>query len=210
LDGIQFDDLTRGLAGVVSRRRALSGLGAGFALASLLTGGAAAQTRWHGYKKGKKGKKGKKAKKRNKPLVLNQFGCVNIGGQCRGEGANCCSGICQGNKPKPGENDKSTCVGHNAGACTPQNDACILDFPESARCNPAIEQAFCFVTTGGGSFCGNTSGASAEGNCRLCAKDKDCEALGFPPGSACIPFNAGACTGDCAGRGDLACLPPGI
>src|SRR5262249_54707981 len=85
MDGTRLDNLSRGLARALSRRT-LSGLGVGVALASLLPNGGVAKTSPQRLKKGKKGK-GKK----HRPLVLNQFGCVNVGGSCHGDGANCCS-----------------------------------------------------------------------------------------------------------------------
>ena len=42
-----------------------------------------------------------KHKKRNKP-DNNAFGCLNVGQHCNGKDDKCCSGICDGKKPKKG------------------------------------------------------------------------------------------------------------
>src|SRR5690349_9471959 len=125
LDGTQFDALTRELARVLSRRTVAS-LSVSIGAALLLPVGSVGKVHPHRYKKGKKGNKHKKHKRHNAPLVFNQFGCVEVGGRCQGNSANCCSGICQGKKPKHGERDKSVCVGHNVGACTPASSECLI------------------------------------------------------------------------------------
>src|SRR5262245_17883221 len=62
------------------------------------------------------GAKRKKGKRKRKPLALNEFGCVNVGGVCRGKNRVCCSGHCQGKKPKPGQRDRRRCVAHDTGS----------------------------------------------------------------------------------------------
>jgi hypothetical protein len=207
MDGIQFDMLSRGLARALSRRR-LGGLSIGLGLASLLPSGSLSARGPRPDKHGHHGHKGKKHKKhRNTPLVLNQFGCLDVGGRCQGNSANCCSGVCQGTKPKRGENDKSVCVAHNQDGCTPERNGCVVGTALSA-CNPANPVAFCLVTTGNAGFCGNVAGLSPA-NCQLCTKDTDCVAFGFPPGSACVLFDGG-CSSNCPTTGTRACIPPGI
>jgi hypothetical protein len=199
MDGSRFDAATRSLAKGVSRRLALAGMIGALATPSRFQIGVAR-------------KKKKKPGKKSSPLRLNQFGCVDVGSPCRGNGANCCSGLCQGVKPRPGKKDSSRCVGHNEDSCTPARNRCTVADPASAACNPANAAAFCTVTTGNGVFCASNAGIS-EANCRPCARDSDCTAAGFPVGSACIVVSGGGpgCVGlTCVSSGGRACAPPGI
>lgn len=151
-----------------------------------------------------------RAKKKAKP---NQFGCLNVGQPCGGKDSKCCSGICQGKKPKKGKKDKSRCAGHNEGGCSPERNVCTVADPAVSNCNASNETAVCFVTTGSGVFCGNVAIFSEVTNCRVCAHDSDCTGGGFPPGSACVLLSGGgpACTAfDCAETNFRACVPPGI
>ena len=59
----------------------------------------------------------------------------------------------------------------------------------------------CYKTTGNGSFCAAEMGAA----CADCRKDKDCETLGFPAGSACVLANGKFCPACVAGT---MCVPP--
>src|SRR5215217_4005502 len=61
--------------------------------------------------------KGRKKTKKSPPPTLNACGCVDVGQACQGDSALCCSGICQGAPPRPGQVDTSVCVAHNAGIC---------------------------------------------------------------------------------------------
>jgi hypothetical protein len=163
MDAAGFDTLARSLQRHIARRTALGVLGGG--LAALLTrvgpGDASAR---------------KKQKHKKKPK-LNEFGCVNVGGKCRGKNGLCCSGICQGKKPKKGKKDKSKCVAHNTGGCQPGEDACnAVDVP----CNGGSGfPGLCLRTTGQAGFCGGST------DCRDCRKDSDCEATDGP-GAACV------------------------
>lgn len=178
-----FDTLTQSLIGVTTRRgflRPLLALGAIPGIQAVIPFAAAAK------KKHKKHKKNKKLKK-------NAFGCVDFGNACKGNDDNCCSGICDGKKPKKGKKDKSKCVAHNEGRCEPGFDACL---GVEAECGTA---GFCFQTTGKAGFC-----ATGTGVCSDCARDTDCEALGAPPGSACV-----VCQIACPETGGTVCFPPG-
>jgi hypothetical protein len=117
------------------------------------------------------------AKKRRK-LVFNQFGCVNLGGKCRGNDANCCSGICEGKKPKKGKKDKSRCAGHDASTCQAGQDACAGEFVACA--SRRSEFARCVTTTGNAPYC------AGDVFCRSCARDADCLQEDFESGAACI------------------------
>jgi hypothetical protein len=115
---------------------------------------------------------------KKKKLKRNSFGCVDVGKACRGKDANCCSGICDGKKPKKGQKDKSRCVAHDEGGCQADQDVCVEG--EGSDC-PNNPEASCWRTTGKGSFCG--FGGSSD--CADCARDVDCEA-DFGAGAACV------------------------
>jgi hypothetical protein len=196
MDDRRFDAWTTTVAaGLSSRRTALIGLASaasGLMTARLVTVADAK----------------KRKKKRKKKLVRNEFGCVDVGGKCRGNDGNCCSGVCQGKKPKKGKKDKSLCVAHNTGVCSLELDICVTGDGQESACGTA---AVCAATTGKAAFC-----ASQEDvDCRICSTDQDCEAQGFPIGSACIILTGGECVGednDCNGVGGssgTACAGPG-
>jgi hypothetical protein len=147
----------------------------------------------------------KRKHKRKKPkLRRNEFGCVNVGGHCLGNSANCCSGICEGQKPKQGKKDSSVCVAHDtADICFPDNDTCVLG--GGVLCNLDVENCVCLLTTGNAGFCGDFSGGHDE-KCRVCAKDSDCQPE-FGPGAACVVFG-GFCSAACADTGRTACIRP--
>lgn len=164
MDAAGFDTLARSLQRQSARRTALGVLGGG--LTALLTRIGLDQT---------DAKKGKNKKKKPK---LNEFGCVNVGGTCRGKNGLCCSGICQGKKPKKGQKDKSKCVAHNTGGCQPGEDACnSVDVP-CGMGGPGLF-GLCLRTTGQAGFCGGST------FCQDCRKDSDCEAT-RGPGAACV------------------------
>ncbi len=144
-----------------------------------------------------------RAKKRNKKLRFNEFGCVNVGGKCRGKDGVCCSGICRGKKPKKGQKDTSRCLAHHEGICTQGQDVCTHGIGLATRCSLNNPSCFCFTTTGHAGFCG----APSANACVLCRADPDCVTFGFPQGSACVRVDpAGSC--NCAPTGDRACVPP--
>jgi hypothetical protein len=173
MDAMLFDRLTRLLIAGTSRRTLLR-------LATAALGLAVARVP---ATVGAKGKNKKKPK-------LNEYGCVNVGGKCRGKDALCCSGICQGKKPKKGKRDKSKCVAHNASTCQAGQISCA---GPPVACG---DNGFCLQTTGKASFCGAFSGACAD-----CTKDTDCEATAGE-GAACI-----VCPGQCPDSGGRACYP---
>ena len=135
----------------------------------------------------------KKNRKKKRP-EKNEFGCLDLGKKCNGKNNKCCSGVCQGKKPKKGKKDKSECIAHDAGTCQADEDSCLFD---STPCG-TDEFSRCFRTTGKASFCGNL----VAGDCVACARDTDCEPV-FGPGAACV-----ICDG-CLVFGVTACFPPG-
>jgi hypothetical protein len=166
VDATRFDNLARALDRQTPRRTALGVFGGG--LAGLLTrlglDEAAAKKR-----------------KRKKKLKKNEFGCVNVGGKCRGKDAHCCSGICQGKKPKKGKKDTSKCLAHNVLDCEAGADTCLEN-----KVIPCGTSGRCYQTTGQASFCGGVGA-----NCFGCTKDVECEAS-KGPGAACV-----VCPGGC-------------
>jgi hypothetical protein len=181
LNGHHFDDLIRSLS--ASRR-------------SLLSGGLALAAGWLGvFDATAKNKRKKKSQK-------NAFRCLNVGQKCAGKNGKCCSGICQGKKPKKGKKDRSTCVAHNAGICVAEADSCTVG---EVQCKPSNPSCLCTLTTGNAGVCAAFSGGTA-GHCRVCRKDTDCEPE-FGPGAACLVMG-GACTPLCLATGRTACAPP--
>jgi hypothetical protein len=130
-----------------------------------------------------------KKNKRKKPKK-NEFGCLDVGKKCGGKDSKCCSGLCQGKKPKRGKRDKSKCIGHNAGSCQAGFDVCLGVIAECST------EGFCFQTTGNASFC-----AGGTGVCTDCRKDTDCEELGAGPGAACV-----VCASECPQTGGTVCF----
>lgn len=201
MDDRHFDEFTKVVTRGQASRRATF-----LALASAMLGGLAARFPESAAAK-------KRKKKRKKKLALNEFGCVDIGGKCRGSSGACCSGVCQGKKPKKGKKDKSVCVDHNVGGCTLERDSCLTGDAELSACN---ENAICTATTGKAAFCASFVDISLGNNCRVCATDPDCEDQGFPPGSACVILSGGVVCindSDCAGvngSSGTACLAPGV
>jgi hypothetical protein len=176
MDGHQFDLLSRWVVTSTSRRATRRALAAGAIVIGL----------------GRFGQDETEAKRnRKKKLKKNEFGCVNVGGKCRGKDSVCCSGICQGKKPKKGKQDKSKCVAHNAGACQAGQIGCA---GPPVACG---DNGFCLQTTGNASFCGTLVGVCAD-----CTKDTDCEAT-QGEGAACIVV----CPGQCPDSGGRGCFP---
>jgi hypothetical protein len=160
VEGTRFDLLAR-MLGRRSRRNVLSGLAATLGLTVV------------GVPGGKAGNGGKHTKKSK--LNRNAYGCVDVGKPCRGNSANCCSGLCNGKKPKKGKADRSRCVAHNTANCQPGLDACK---GVDATCGTG---GICLATTGKASFCGDPD----TDVCVACTRDTDCEAL-LGPGAACV------------------------
>ncbi len=190
MDQNRFDAVTRTISSLPSRRdllRGLAGAGLGLGIARLPELVEAK-------------KKRKKRKKVKKPQP-NQFGCLEVGDACSSE-ADCCSGICEGTR-------KKTCQSHGTGTC-PQDRAGIClstaDDVPFLKCNNG-GACFCYTTTAGSSFCGDRGPVLGDAaSCADCQTDADCDALGFPEGSACAPVGTGYCAGECASG--MACLAP--
>lgn len=126
MDHTHFDAFTRSV-GTASRRkfgRALAGGGLGALLGSAFGALDVEAKKKRHKKKGKKRTDTQQtppagAPPEVPPLAINQFGSVEVGQPCRGDGALCCSGICQGAAPAEGQTDTSRCIAHNASICAP-------------------------------------------------------------------------------------------
>jgi hypothetical protein len=185
----RFADLTHALISLPSRREVLRGLaGAGFGLSLARLPHAAAA-------------KKKRKRKKKKKATPNAFGCLNVGQPCQGDNAQCCSGICEGTKPKKGKPDKSQCVGHDASICTASSNICTTGV--AAVCDATNLLCGCVLTTGNAPFCGDFTGGGDQ-LCRDCNQDTDCEEE-FGAGAACVVFG-GVCGELCPDTG-RACVP---
>lgn len=141
--------------------------------------------------------KHKRKKKKNRKPETNAFGCLNVGQHCNGNDSSCCSGVCDGKKPKKGKKDKSTCVAHNVGPCQDAFDICA---GVAVPCSVG-DLGGCFKTTGNAPFCG-----AGDTPCVPCKRDTDCVALGFGVGAACV-----VCNFLCAAEsGGTMCIAAGV
>jgi hypothetical protein len=120
-----------------------------------------------------------------------------------GRSAKCCSGICQGKKPKKGKQDRSTCVALDASIWAANADSSISDV--TVACNPRNPNCFCVLTTGNAGVCGQFTGGP-DGHCRVRAKNTDCQA-GFGTGVAYLGLGR-VCTAIGAATGGTACVRP--
>ena len=179
MDGSRFDSLTRALGDNSSRRSVVAALVAAFGLAALFGDRLEAEAN--------------RRRKRNRAKP-NAFGCLNVGQKCRGKDLKCCSGLCQGKKPKKAEKDTSRCVGHHASTCRADQQRPECGGAEDSRCTNATGiPGLCAVTTGNAGYCLH------DVDCYPCRKDTDCEPF-CGAGAACIP-----CAGLCANHGGTAC-----
>jgi hypothetical protein len=204
-----FAFVTRALARLPSRRDVLRGItGVGLGLGTLnLVDSAGARKKDKPWKKDRPRRKVDRRGARR--LIFNEYGCVNVGKPCRGNNANCCSGICEGKAPRKGKPDRSRCVAHNASICTGSSSLCSTGIPPA--CNPNSAMSTCVRTTGNAGFCADfKTGSESQGAsyyCRDCSKDIDCQAE-FGPGAACVVYD-GICSQFCTATGGTACMPAG-
>jgi hypothetical protein len=176
MDASRFDDVVRLLTNAPSRRGVLAGLATAVPGLTLPAVGDAG-----------------KGKKRKKKVKRNEFGCVNVGGKCRGKDALCCSGLCEGKKPKKRKRDKSRCVAHDVGDCQAGENTCDGPAPCTTTTGASGD---CFRTTGNTAYCSAGSDTGAA-----CTTDDECLS-DCGPGSACI-FN---CAGNPVCKGlDISC-----
>jgi len=141
-----------------------------------------------------------KKRKRKQKLKKNAFGCIDVGKPCRGKDSHCCSGICQGKKPKRGERDRSHCAAHGEDQC--QNGQNLTGCGgQTVNCTTSTgDVGACRTTTGKAGYC------AADGQCRQCARDADCRPF-CGPEAACVVCEAATCEfgTQCVGPADDGC-----
>jgi len=137
-------------------------------------------------------------KRRRKAVRVNEFGCVDAGKLCKTD-AQCCSSVCRGKK------GRRRCRAHHTGTC-PQSSPgqCLDPLPVEAGCN-GLSGCGCWGTTAGSTACVTDIPSGVE-FCTDCTTDADCEAIGFPAGSVCVPRHLGGCAGSCPSN--RSCMPP--
>jgi hypothetical protein len=184
MEAQRFDYIARIFSRATARRRLLFGLGLS-PFAGLIA------ARQMGETEAKK--KRRKPKKAPKP-VFNEFGCLDVGQPCQGKSALCCSGVCQGKKPKKGKRDKSRCVAHDASTCLAgqRSDSCGGSVDELCTTSTGVANGACNTTTGNAGYC------HASTACFACATDAECKPV-CGERAACL-----TCT-TCAGTGGTMC-----
>jgi hypothetical protein len=146
----------------------------------------------------KKKRKHRKRKKRLPTATPNEFGCIGVGDRCQ-DAAQCCSGICDGRK------GEKTCRAHHTGTCPQGGEGqCTNQDPSLDACNGTAD-CFCSRTTAGSDVCVAYAPSGAD-FCTDCVTDANCEAIGYPAGSVCLPLHEGMCAGAC--ESNRACFPP--
>lgn len=184
MDDSRFDRFTRALTMAPSRRLALQGLAA--TVLGLAPGSPPSAVH---------------AGKRKTKLQFNRFACVDVGDKCRGRDEVCCSGICQGKKPKKGKKDRSRCVAHDTGGCQAGQQGSFCGGANVDCTTSAGIDGVCDTTTGNAGYCAFTT------TCSPCRKDADCRPV-CGAGAACV--RCATCLDDggtrCVGTGPEACL----
>lgn len=181
----QFDSLSRSISRLLSRRALTATLG----MAAL---GGWSPTEARRKKKKKKKNRGNGGGNdggnngggNGQQVVLNPFGCVDVGNFCQ-SGDQCCSGICTDAQCQA--HDVSTCVtGQQDVVCGGTNVFCQA---------PNGNDGLCTTTTGNAGYC------LGDRECFACSKDADCTTI-CGPDAACA-----VCTG-CTATGGTACVGP--
>lgn len=185
MNGSRLATLARLTRSAPSRRdilRGLAGAGLGLSVARL---GAAVEA-----------KQKRKHKRKERKPTPNAFGCLDVGQPCRGDDGTCCSGICEGEKPRKGKKDTSRCAAHDSVTCQPGE--------RETQCGGA-ELVLCTTSTGFAGQCNTTTGNAgfclASGVCFSCVTDAECQQV-CGARAACLQ-----CT-DCVQYGGTMCGSP--
>jgi hypothetical protein len=189
MDAKHFDDVARQFAHATVHRRLLAGLAmspfAGFLAARQAVDVVA--------------KKKRRKKRKTKKPQPNEYGCLDVGKPCNGDGDMCCSGICEGTKPKKGKKDTSRCVAHDTGGCQAgvRQQSCSATPVPDIRCTTSTgnPEGYCNTTTGNAAYC------VFDADCFPCRKDADCQAF-CGPRAACIRCDS------CPETGGTSCAHP--
>lgn len=211
MDEARFDDLTRSLAEIASRRwivRRLASVALGAVLAGLGLEAAAAQEAARCHKLGKKCERGDKccAGKCKHSKCRCTGGMKPCKGACIPDYECCDDGNCQADETC----FKGSCVcrgGTCGGVCCPAGEACVGGSCGSCPAGTQLCAGNIF-SCGPGCFCGTSvEGATAcvtnVGSSCSCSTDADCTArLGKP--AICLPV--GGICGSC-GDPNTSCVP---
>jgi hypothetical protein len=128
-------------------------------------------------------------------LKVNTFGCVRAGGRCRGRDKNCCSGVCNGKRPRNGKRDRSRCQARSVGGCPEGLMSFGCGGAVSLECSIGGGEGVCHTATGAAGFCGRGF------ECAACGHDRDCQRLDlFGPDAACVVCPT------CVAEGGTACV----
>ncbi len=165
MDNTRFDDVTRALSPLLTRR----------GLAGLLGIAALGATEVADAKKKRRKRRKKKGGDHNTPtpvVKFNAFGCVDVGAFCEAADQ-CCSGICT----------NSACRSHDVDVCqTGQSNVFCTDGVTDTSCRGGGGgKGLCATTTGSAGFC------ATDRQCVACKKDADCQtASTCGAGAACV------------------------
>jgi hypothetical protein len=175
MDQHRFDDLTRSLSGIPTRRRVVGGALAIWVGSILTAPGSFTEAR----------KKRKRKRQRQTLGKPNAFGCINVGDFCA-SADQCCSGICDG-PPR-----SRTCRAHDSGTCQPGIHPSGCGGTEVACTTSLGKPGRCGTTTGNAGYCLNA------GECYACKTDRDCQTAAggvLGPQAACGPCATCTSTG---------------
>jgi hypothetical protein len=141
-------------------------------------------------------------RKERKPQQRNEFGCVPVGRACQGKDEVCCSGICNGKKPRKGKKDTSRCVAHDSADCTASQRSGICGGTDVPCTTSQGGVGLCQTTTGNAAYCAlaSVTVCPAFSSCRT---DADCQAFMLNPNAACV-----RCDLCSAINGPTACVIP--
>ena len=124
-------------------------------------------------------------------------GCAANGTRCS-DGTECCSGRCRRNRHR----GRKTCrQAPQQGVCTVEQNLCTFSVADCGT-NSTGGDCFCFVTSTGRSFCGETYVPESCG----CTSDKQCESqLPNGKGARCVNAQGGV---GCSACTTTVCAPP--
>jgi hypothetical protein len=185
VDQMRFDDLTRALTHIHSRRQLLRGLvAAGLGLGTVRRSDVAIAKKKHKHKH----------TKRHKAPQPNAYGCLEVEVACT-SADECCSGICEG------ATGNKTCRAHDTGDCRPgdREESCAASgFDIRCTTSTGDPSGYCDTTTGNAAYC------VYDAPCFPCRKDLDCQAF-CGPQAACIRCDSCPEGTACAAPGEPGC-----
>ena len=173
MDRQRFDNLTRAVSALLSRRT----------LAGALAFGALGLPQITDAKK--------RRHKRKKKIDRNEFGCVDVGKRCA-KNKQCCSSICKG------KHGKKTCRAHDASTCQAGQLNVNCGGVDVDCTNGDGNPGICNTTTGNAPYCASSYYAVAcrmDADCQpFCGPRAACLTCGYySPGPTCA--GPEACSG---------------